>query len=192
MPEAHDQRSQVRELAFCAHYAAQMAGLTAESALKAAADVRDWDPRLIRKAFPYLQAHEQRDALDERLAKHLSANWPLSRLGWPERILLRQAAAERLLFPKNPLKVTVAETLKLTEHYGGEGSVRFVHGVLGNLLGDLAELPLEEITADSPAFEPEPETEEPDAESADAVVEALLAEPEPTAVRWQIRSGPLL
>ena len=55
-----------------------------------------------------------------------------------DRNILRLAAYELMYLPEIPPKVAINEAVDLAKHFGGDGSGRFVNGVLGSVLESLA------------------------------------------------------
>jgi N utilization substance protein B len=66
------------------------------------------------------------DDLIRRAAQH----WDLDRLAATDRSVLRIAIAELIGRPDTPARVVLDEAIDIARRYGGEGSDRFVNGVL--------------------------------------------------------------
>jgi len=79
----------------------------------------------------------ERQAEIDALLDARSANWRVSRMAATDRAVLRIAAFE-LLHTDTPGPVVVDEAIELARRYGGEQSPRFVAGILGRLLDDVA------------------------------------------------------
>ncbi len=77
-----------------------------------------------------------RDAIDELLDQR-SEHWRLSRMATTDRTVLRIAAFE-LLHTDTPPAVVADEAIELARRYGGAESPRFVSGILGRLVADVA------------------------------------------------------
>ena len=60
--------------------------------------------------------------------------WPLSQIAKIDLSVLRLAIYELKIEKKNPPKVTIDEAVELAKEFGGEGSAKFVNGVLGTLM----------------------------------------------------------
>jgi len=75
---------------------------------------------------------ERRDAIDEHVATFAPA-FPIEQMPVTDRVALELAALEMLFAPKAPLGVVINEAVELAKTYGGEGSGRFVNGVLGTM-----------------------------------------------------------
>ena len=73
------------------------------------------------------------DGLIERRAEH----WRLARMAATDRTVLRIAAFE-LAHSDTPPAVAADEAIELARRYGGEHSPRFVAGIVGRLVSDLA------------------------------------------------------
>lgn len=71
-----------------------------------------------------------------------------------DRNVLRIATYELLYQPEVPPKVAIDQAIELAKHYGGDGSGRFVNGVLGSVLERIDSGapfgPPQEATADFP------------------------------------------
>lgn len=78
-------------------------------------------------------------AIDELLGHYL-VGWQISRLSRVDRQVLRLATYEMVYQEDVPAKVVVNEAIDLAKHFGTEDSGKFVNGVLGKMIGDLAEL----------------------------------------------------
>lgn len=66
-------------------------------------------------------------------------NWDVDRVAVIDIILLKMAAAEFLLFPSIPTKVTINEYLEISKLYSTDKSKDFINGVLDKLLQVLSE-----------------------------------------------------
>ena len=65
--------------------------------------------------------------------------WPLAQVAGVDKAVLRVAVFELLFAQRVPPKVAINEAIDIAKTYGGEGSGRFVNGVLGHVLAtDLA------------------------------------------------------
>src|SRR2546429_4760349 len=60
--------------------------------------------------------------------------WPLAQLAGVDKAVLRVAVFELLFGQRVPPKVAINEAIDVAKTYGGEGSGRFVNGVLGHVL----------------------------------------------------------
>jgi N utilization substance protein B len=74
-----------------------------------------------------------RDYLDSVVAE-LAPEWPIDQIAAVDRNVLRIAVYELLFEPETPPKVAINEAVELAKMFGGEGSPRFVNGVLGSLV----------------------------------------------------------
>ena len=73
---------------------------------------------------------EAADGIDEVIRRHASA-WPLDQISAVDRNILRIALYELRAGSPTPPKVAINEAIELAKEFGGEGSARFVNGVLG-------------------------------------------------------------
>ena len=83
-----------------------------------------------------LQAIEE---IDEVIRLHAPA-WPVSQLSAVDRNILRIALHELAPGSATPPKVAINEAVELAKEFGGEGSSRFVNGVLGAAFEDRSPL----------------------------------------------------
>jgi transcription antitermination factor NusB len=60
----------------------------------------------------------------------LAEGWPLSRLSWTDRVILRLACCELWGLPDVPPRVTIAEYVGLSKRFGSPEGSKFVNGVL--------------------------------------------------------------
>ena len=77
------------------------------------------------------------DKLDGLIEKH-APSFPVDQLTPIDRTVLRLALFELLPGTTVPPRVAINEAIELAKGFGGEGSPRFVNGVLGGALKDLA------------------------------------------------------
>ncbi len=73
------------------------------------------------------------EAIDEKINKH-SHKWKTSRMPKIDLTILRLAIAENQLPEEIPKAVIINEAVNLAKKYSGEGSPKFINGVLGNVL----------------------------------------------------------
>jgi len=87
-------------------------------------------------AFIRQLAHQvlaYRKELDEEIQQHAPI-WPVEQLPVVDRNILRIAIYEVKHSEETPPRVAINEAVELAKHFGGEGSSRFVNGVLGALM----------------------------------------------------------
>ena len=82
-----------------------------------------------------LEKNEQYKQQIENVLK----NWDAERVAVIDMILLKMAAAEFVLFPSIPTKVTINEYMEISKSYSTEKSKDFINGILDRLLKDLEE-----------------------------------------------------
>ena len=70
------------------------------------------------------------EAIDEIIRRYARA-WPLDQVSAVDRNILRIALYELRPGSSTPPKVAINEAIELAKEFGGEGSSRFVNGVLG-------------------------------------------------------------
>jgi N utilization substance protein B len=74
----------------------------------------------------------------DRLISKYTKQWPIDRMANVDRCLLRIAICEILYFGDIPHSVSVDEAVELAKKYSTADSGRFINGVLGSLIKDLA------------------------------------------------------
>ncbi len=79
-------------------------------------------------------AHSQE--LDREIRRYAPA-WPVEQLPAVDRNILRIAIYELKFARDTPPKIAINEAVELAKRFGGEGSQRFVNGVLGAVMRDL-------------------------------------------------------
>ena len=82
------------------------------------------------------------DAIDELIKKHAPA-WPVNQLSVVDRNTLRIALYEMQFSDMTPNKVAINEAVELAKTYGSESSSRFINGVLGSVMDDMDQAPIE-------------------------------------------------
>lgn len=73
----------------------------------------------------------------ETLISRHADNWELGRIALLDRIVLRMAICEFLVFEDIPPKVTINEAIDIAKHYSTDNSGKFVNGILDATLLDL-------------------------------------------------------
>ena len=74
-----------------------------------------------------------REAIDAVIGE-AAPQWPLAQVAGVDKAVLRVAVFELLFGRRVPPKVAINEAIDIAKTYGGEGSGRFVNGVLGHVL----------------------------------------------------------
>jgi N utilization substance protein B len=80
---------------------------------------------------------ERLEELDAIVVRHAPL-WPVAQLSAVDRNVLRLALYELRQGSATPPKVAINEAIELAKEFGGEGSSRFINGVLGAALEELA------------------------------------------------------
>ncbi len=75
--------------------------------------------------------------IDAVITKY-AVDWRLERMANTDRNVLRLAVHELLYMPEIPASVTASEAVELAKRYGDEESGRFVNGILGNVVRQMA------------------------------------------------------
>ncbi|MBI2482208.1 MAG: transcription antitermination factor NusB [Candidatus Vogelbacteria bacterium] len=90
----------------------------------------------------------KQDKLD-RIIEKAAPDWPLSQIAIVDRNVLRLGLYELLFAPKDevPARVAINEAIELAKTFGGEGSGRFVNGVLGAVYKEMGEPGKDEVPA---------------------------------------------
>jgi N utilization substance protein B len=92
--------------------------------------------RFIGELVHAVKDHE--DTLDAELAQY-PHEWSYERIGVTERVLLKLSLAE-MVYLGTSYKVVINETLDLAKLYAQEEARRFINGILGAAVQNLAEL----------------------------------------------------
>jgi transcription antitermination protein NusB len=132
-------RRRARELAFLALYQSDLLG---EPGIDRLRELVAGDPpptetgdyaRLVVDSFDH-----HRPAVD-RTIRETAPQWELERMATTDRAVLRLAVVELLFMPGVPDPVTINEAIEIAKRYGGDGSGRFVNGVLDAIRRRIAE-----------------------------------------------------
>jgi len=75
---------------------------------------------------------ERQDEIDAVLAR-AAPQWPVDQMAVVDRNIIRVATFEVLFDNKTPVRAALNEAVELAKTFGGEGSPRFVNGVLGGV-----------------------------------------------------------
>jgi transcription antitermination factor NusB len=144
-------RRLAREIAVQALYQMEMNNVAAADAVAMIAEEASQDDSelsaersVLQQAVPRaLELAEgvagARAEIDGMLQQYLTG-WQMDRLSRVDRQILRLAAYEIVWRDDVPPKAAVNEAIELAKHFGTEESGKFVNGVLGRVLDELAEL----------------------------------------------------
>jgi N utilization substance protein B len=109
-----------------------------QRSLRAHADATDASERVVRFAAKIVAGVlGSLDKLDELIKTH-APSFPVDQLAPIDRSILRLALYELLPGTIVPPRVAIDEGVELAKRFGSAGSPRFVNGVLGGALKDLA------------------------------------------------------
>lgn len=75
--------------------------------------------------------------IDKKIAKS-APEWPLPKIACIDLAILRLATFELTVAPHEPPKVVIDEAIELAKAYGNENSPKFINGVLGTILKEVA------------------------------------------------------
>ena len=129
-----------RVLALQVLYEVDMTSHTWQSSLRAHAAATDASKRVMDFAARIIVGVlGSLDKLDRLIKAHAPA-YPVNQLAPIDRTVLRLGLFELLPGTTVPPKVAINEAIELAKGFGGEGSPRFVNGVLGGALKDLASM----------------------------------------------------
>lgn len=84
----------------------------------------------------FLTTIREGEAYDKYIDNRIK-NWELSRIALIDKIILRMAICELLIFEDIPTKVTINEAIEIAKKYSTAKSGKFVNGVLDGVLDDL-------------------------------------------------------
>ena len=77
------------------------------------------------------------DVIDRMIGKY-APNWPVHQLSIIDRTVLRIAIFELKYNKETPSKAVANEAVELAKSFGSDSSTKFVNGVLGSLMAELA------------------------------------------------------
>lgn len=75
---------------------------------------------------------DHREEIDELISSY-AQGWPIDRMPYVDRAILRFASWELLFNPEIPVAVAIDEAVELAKEYSTEDSGRFVNGVLSKI-----------------------------------------------------------
>lgn len=78
-----------------------------------------------------------KETIDARIQKS-ATEWPLEKIAKVDLAILRLATYEMTITKLEPPKVLIDEAVELAKAYGNENSAKFINGVLGSILKELA------------------------------------------------------
>ena len=70
----------------------------------------------------------------DKIIESFSDAWKVSRMAYVDRNILRVAVLEMLYFIDIPDSVAIDEALEIARKYSNEDSVRFINGILGEMI----------------------------------------------------------
>lgn len=70
----------------------------------------------------------------DRVVGEAAPQWPLEQVARVDKAVLRVAVYELRYAGDAPPKVVINEAVEIAKEYGGEGSGRFINGVLGHIM----------------------------------------------------------
>lgn len=77
------------------------------------------------------------DEIDKIIEK-AAPEWPIEKISKVDLVILRIAISEIVFGEKTPVKVAIDEAVELAKEFGNDTSHKFVNGVLGTVVEDLA------------------------------------------------------
>ncbi len=127
-----------RENALRVLYVIDITGYGTEEALKLVSDDENISPDV--KAFAGVLVKgtcANRKEIDGHISDY-SQNWTIERMPSIDRNILRLATYELLQMPDTPVNVIINEAVEIAKIFSTLESGKFVNGILGSLLRDLA------------------------------------------------------
>jgi N utilization substance protein B len=89
------------------------------------------DKKYFNRGITAVREHmDELDALIDAASEH----WDVGRISKVDLAILRVATAEIKHMPDIPVGVSVNEAVELAKKFGGDGSFRFINGVLGKIV----------------------------------------------------------
>lgn len=130
-------RRQARELALKALYALELSGNPLERVINETVTATDDTDPIARFAIDIIEkTYNARAELDGHIRRR-SKNWDFNRIAVIDKIVLRMAICEFLLFRDVPPKVSIDEAIELAKIYSTEKSGSFINGILDAVLDEL-------------------------------------------------------
>jgi N utilization substance protein B len=138
-------RRQARETALQILFEIELGGGEAENVLQRT--TREKGLNGTDAAFTRQLVHgvlENIASVDDIISR-LSWEWDVKRLAYVDKTLLRIALFEILYLPDVPNNVSVNEAIELAKIYGGDGSPKFINGILGRVVENSSEYVSREV-----------------------------------------------
>ena len=82
----------------------------------------------------YLQSIKKHKACLDETIKRSAKNWKMNRMSLIDLNIMRLAVFEILFCPAVPDKVALNEALELAKQFGEQDSVRFINGILDQII----------------------------------------------------------
>jgi N utilization substance protein B len=130
-----------RALALQVLYEIDLTGHDWRTSLAAHAQEENISERIERFAAAAIEGVQRSRAHIDGLIRRHAPLWPLEQLPAVDRNVLRLALHELLPGSTVPPRVVINEAVELAKEFGGEASGRFVNGVLGSALREIASTP---------------------------------------------------
>ena len=102
---------------------------------------------------------ERAEELDSLIGTY-APEWPLEQIAVIDKTLLRASVYELIYLDGTPPKVIINEAVELAKMFGGEGSSKFVNGVLGSIYRTHPKFEEERALADDADIQPIKEDDE--------------------------------
>lgn len=133
-------RRRARTVALQTLYETDLAKHTWETALAHRRENAGLSEEIMNFATELIKGvYENREQLDNTIRK-FAPLWPIEQISVIDRNILRVAIFEVLIDNRTPFKAAINEAVELAKNFGGEGSARFVNGVLGSLVREYSTL----------------------------------------------------
>ncbi|MFO7172626.1 MAG: transcription antitermination factor NusB [Bacillota bacterium] len=131
-------RRRARELALQVLYQIDLVGTDLEEAWRDALEREQPEPAAREYAETLVRGVQAcREELDREIARR-SRDWPLERMAVVDRNILRIGLYELFHIPSVPPPVVANEAVELAKAYSTADSGRFVNGILGSVIKELA------------------------------------------------------
>ena len=127
-----------RELALRVLFQIDVGKIPPEEALALSAQSGPFHPETLRFARELVEGTVANCAHVDTVISHYARQWTLDRMAGVDRNVLRLAVYEILFRPETPHGAAVDEAVELAKKYSTGESGKFVNGILGSLLRDLA------------------------------------------------------
>jgi N utilization substance protein B len=135
-PEAATERSTARRIALQILYEVDCVHHPVGEAMTARLQEEPVHRKVEKYVYRLARGVVENLATLDAFIQPFAAEWPLDQVSIIDRNVLRMAVFELAIQPNTSVSVIIAEAVELANLFGGEGSTRFVNGVLGVMVAN--------------------------------------------------------